>query len=466
MDFEKLVQKRIGCDEYNYFSLGNDYYRSRNTYIMERKKQIYLEGLGVQENPFGSNHKLPSGHFKKIVDQKVMYLLGNGVYFNEENAKEKIDTYFENGVDEMLIDMGIETSKKGESWLYAYKNNGIVQFTMIPAEQITPIFDEYNKLVKVVRRFDDEDYLYMHVFDEQTISIYRKKKMERDYKLIEQTGHWVEYQTFNGEIVGEPELHGFGIVPFIPLWNNRDKVSDLYPIKTLIDTYDIINSDFANNIDDMQEAFFYLKGYTGDTKNLAEFMRQLKMYKAVPVAEDGAVQADQLQIPTEARRVFLERLEKDIYKFAMGVDLTNVQGGSITNVFIKAMFSDLDLKADQFESEVRKFLYKVIDFITLVSGVKIEKDVYFERSIIMNQQEIIDSIIKLNGILSQQTIIELLPYDIDYEQEFERLQDEASGIKLDNNDMDMNNEDNQDTNDNNIDDSNDDNDNTVTTQGA
>lgn len=429
MEFEELEHHHKG-EKKEYFKYGEDYYRSRNTYIMNRSKRIYLDGIGITENPFGSNHKLPSGHFKKIVDQKVMYLLGEGADFSNEGQSEEIDKYFEDTFDETLIDMGVESSKKGQAWLYAFKVNNQLKFTMIPAEQLTPIYDEYNQLEKMIRRYDSEQYQYMSVYDSEQVVVYRKERKETDFKMIAVYGHWSEVQEFNGEQVGEPLQHGFGTVPFFPLWNNKEKLSDLFNIKQLIDTYDIINSDFANNIDDMQDAYFTLKGYSGEGKNLGEFMRQLKMYKAVPISEDGDLQANQLQIPTEARQVFLTRLEKDIYKFAMAVDLSNFQGGSITNVYIKSMFADLDLKCDQFESEVRKFIYKIIDFINMVDNKNFTKDVHFERSMIVNRQEIIDGIVKLSGILSQQTIMELLPYEIDMDQEKERLNEERGAISL------------------------------------
>lgn len=428
MDFEKLIENRRNTQKYAYFKFGDDYYQAENTAIMNRKKYIYLDGIGIAENPFGANHKLPSGHFKKIVDQKVMYQLGNGVKWNEP---QDIDAYFDDPFDEVIIDLGIDASKKSEAWLMAYKIDGQLKFTQIPSEQLTPIWDEYGRLIEMARSFDDGQFMWIYLYTENELIRYRRKKTDKDYKMLDRLGHWTTYQEFNGEQVGEPEQHGFGKVPFIPLFNNREKLSDLHNIKTLIDTYDIINSDFANNIDDMQDAFFTLKGYTGDAKNLGEFMRQLKMYKAVPVGEDGEVNANQLQIPVEARKVFLERIEKDIYKFSMAVDLSNSQGGSITNVYIKSMFADLDLKADQFESEIRKFIKKLVEFINEADNKNFSYDCSFTREMILNTNEVVDNLVKLSGIISNKTIRELIPYSIDLEQEEERIANQIGEITLD-----------------------------------
>jgi len=247
-------------------------------------------------------------------------------------------------------------------------------------------------------------------------------------KLLE-VGHFTTFKQFNGQVI-EQEERVFDRIPFVPLYNNKERISDLYRIKPLIDVYDIINSDFANNIDDMQDAFFTLKGFTGDTKHLASFMKQLKQLKVVPVGDDGEVNAQQLTIPVEARKTFLDILRKDIYESSMAVDLSQVSGGSITNVFIKAMFTDLELKTDEFENEVRKFIFGLLDFINVNDGQNFTDQMTFDRSKLMNEVEKNNMLIKLQGILSLQTIRELLPYDIDLTQELARIREESGEVSI------------------------------------
>ena len=420
MDFNKIKNRQESI-KYQYFKFGNDYYIARNTNIVERKKRIYLDGIGVTANPFGANHKIPSGHFKKIVDQKVLYQLANGVMF-EDN--QNIDDYFKEAFNEIIIDLGIGASKKSETWLLAYKDNGKLKFTQIPVEQLTPSFDEYGNLIEMLRCFQDGNDSWVYQYTDTEIIRYCKKSKEKDYKVQDIIGHWTTYKEFGGEQIGPPELHSFSTVPFIPLYNNREHLSDLFNIKKLIDIYDIITSDFANNIDDMQDAYFTLKGYEGSTKGLGEFMKQLKMYKAVPVSEDGAVESHQLQIPTEARKVFLEQLEKSIYKYAMAVDLNYMSGGSITNVYIKAMFADLDLKCNQFESELRKFISHLIEFININDNKSLSSKCAFVRETIVNTTETVDNLVNLTSLVSDKTLRELVPFDIDVEQEEIRIKDQ------------------------------------------
>jgi SPP1 family phage portal protein len=352
------------------------------------------------------------------------------VQFGEEGQGDDLNLYFDTSFDEFVIDTGLEASKKSEAWAMAYMKNSELKFTLIPPEQLTPIYDEYGVLVTMIRTYCTDKTQVVLVYDVNEVKKYERDLKKQSFVETGTFGHYSTMQYFNGAEVGDPEQHGFGEVPFIPMYNNKERTSDLYNIKPLIDTYDIINSDFANNIDDMQDAYFTLKGYTGDAKHLGEFMKQLKMYKAIPVAEDGDMTAHQMIIPVEARKTFLSLLRQDIYEFAMAVDLKSMQGGSITNVYIKAMFADLDLKCNSFENEVRKFIFNLLTFINKNDGQKFTDEMTFNRSMIINQAEFIETMAKLVGILSMETIRELLPYDLDLEQEKERLEEEKQTVSL------------------------------------
>lgn len=407
-------------EEYEYYQFGDDYYRGRNTEIMNRNPKCYIEGLGVITNPYKANHKLASGYLQKIIDQKVNYLLGNGAVIKDESLD--MDKY---GLDfdEFLQDLATTASKKGKAWLYLYIDNGSLKMTEIIPEQIFPFYDKYGKLEKVIRQYDDVDEKgkIVHVVLEYTKDGVKEYRQERNkLEEIGNSGHYTLQRTApNGALVSEEELT-FGIIPFIELKNNSECLSDLYQVKPLIDIYDIVNSDFANNIDDMQEAYFVIKNFQGD--NYDDFLNQLKQSKAVKVGEDGDVQANQLQIPTEAREVFLNLTDKNIFKFAMAVDTTQLSGSSLTNVAIKAQFADLDLKTDKFEGEIRKFFRALVEFINNFEKKNYDDEILFNRSLVINEMEVIDAVNKSAMIISRKTMLDNHPLVEDTDEELKLIE--------------------------------------------
>lgn len=413
MDFNNILKKRKESETYRYFEYGEDYYKSRNTEIFKREKKVYSQKYGVVSNPFMANHTLGIGHLQPIVDQKVNYLLGNGIKFGD---KQDLDIYFEDGFYETIIDLATTASVKAEAWLYMYKDNGKTKFTEVKPEQLAPVYDEKGILQYMIRAYDD----VMLVYSKDGVEKFAIEKNE--YKKQGEYGHYSTNSKYQGEVV-EKEEKSFGFVPFIPLYNNRNKISDLFPIKPAIDVRDIVNSDFANNIDDMQDAFYTLKGYSGNAEDLIDFMRELKASKAIPIAENGDVGVHQLQVPVEARKEFLDRIDKDIYKTAMAVDFETMLKGDSTNVGIMAAMTNLDLKADKFETEIRRFLKKLISAINLVDNKTFSYDATFERSMIMNKEAYVEKLVLVADRISRETFLKLLPYDINVEEELQKMDD-------------------------------------------
>lgn len=416
------IRKFTQTEEYQFYEYGEDYYKSRNTEIMSRDPKVFVEGVGVVSNPFKANHKLASGYLQKIVDQKVNYLLGNGAVLTDESLN--LDAYGRD-FDEFLQDLGTTASKKGKAWVYMYVDGNKLKMVEVAPEQIIPIYDRYGKLNQVIRHYDD-------VIEGKTVNIVLLYTSEgffeytKDGRKLKKAGEYGHYSSKaklpNGETQSQEE-HSFGRVPFIELRNNPEGLSDLYSIKSLIDIYDIVNSDFANNIDDMQDAYFVIKNFQGD--NYDEFLHQLKQSKAIKVGDDGDVTTNQLQIPTEARSVFLELTDRNIFKFAMGVDTTQLSGGSLTNVAIKAQFADLDLKADKFEGEIRKFVRELIDFIGKYEGKDYDDEVTFSRSMVVNEMEMVEAVNNSAMTISKRTQLDVHPLVDDVEEELRRLEEEG-----------------------------------------
>ena len=78
-------------------------------------------------------------------------------------------------------------------------------------------------------------------------------------------------------------------------------------VKELIDNYDKVTSGLANDLEEIQDSIYVLKGYQGTDSS--EFMNNLRYYKLIKVDEDGGVDKLELHIPIEAKNSHLKRLE-------------------------------------------------------------------------------------------------------------------------------------------------------------
>ncbi|WP_424765702.1 phage portal protein [Paenibacillus sp. sgz302251] len=424
---------------------GMRYYRVKND-ILNRKQHYYIGGI-KHEDKSKSNNKIVHPFFRQMVKLKTNYITGQPITFNtdDDNFNQLIDDtlgdYFHDVSNRWVSDASI----KGQSWLHPYINaKGEFKYTVIPSEQIIPIWDgsyqeelqgiiryytidrviSNNKTIKryKVEYWDNQKVTYF-IQDEKDDNVYRLD----DSELINPKYHWYSYNTLNPSAVIP---NSWGKIPFIILENNDDCLSDLVLSRSLIDDYDKTVSDMSNNLDDIQEAIWVLKGYGGE--DLYEFMQNLKAYKAISVDENGGAEAKSVTIPKEARDSHLDRLEENIYVSGMSVNFNSDKfGNSPSGIALKFMFANLDINANELITKAKGSLQEFLWFVTHYINLK-HKTNYdyrnvnftFHKSLIMNDTEIIDSAHKSVGIISNRSIREKHPWSASDEEQ--RIEEEKA----------------------------------------
>ncbi|MGL5870373.1 phage portal protein, partial [Clostridium chrysemydis] len=221
-------------------------------------------------------------------------------------------------------------------------------------------------------------------------------------------------------------------LPIFPMYANREKKSEFsLGLKNKIDLYDIIISDFGNNLEDSQDVYWVLKNYQG--QDITQFMSEYKRYKAIKVESDedgngGDATPHTIEIPYQAREIALNLLEKKIYKEAMALDTESITGSSLTNVVIKAAFTDLNTKCDAFENCVLITLKNIVDLYKEYAKVNKDIEIKLIRRELVNDTETVDNIVKFRNDIDWRTSLELNPYistkDIDIIEK--RMEEEAS----------------------------------------
>lgn len=232
------------------------------------------------------------------------------------------------------------------------------------------------------------------------------------------------YAYFNYPEVGQELVHGLGAVPFIPFYNNAQHTDDLPLYKDLIDAYDKVVSGFANDMEDVQEVIFVIKNYGGEGKT--EFLSDLKQSKVIKVEGDGGVDTIRAEIPHEARGAFLDRIRKQIFVSGMGVDPDPEQFGDSSGVALKYLYSLLELKAVQMETQFRTGFAELVRAACRVSGMAEPAKIIqtWTRNAIQNDLETAQIAAQSIGVISDQTVIKNHPWVEDAEAEQKQLKKE------------------------------------------
>jgi len=424
----------------NNMNLGQQYYISNNSEIMSRLFTYMKDGRRIADE-YRSNNKVPSGFLKLLIDQKVDYSLSKPVIIeNAENTTNEID------INSFIHDIGLQASKKAVGWLYInYDTNGELITKVINSEEIIPIYDtQYqDELVQVIRYYAIQvlengtlqQRYKVEVWDSEKVSYYSEDSggnyLLESSMLINPAFHWV-VTTLEMGIPVETIGNSWGKVPFIPLWNNPDHLTDLSPVKAHIDLMDKTISDFGNNMDDIQDSIIKLINYGGmKQQDLSELLEYLKMYKILPLDDKGDAEFMKNEIPVEARKLIVEMLRNNIFEFGQGVDVSKVGDGNITNIVIKSRYALLDLKANGFERKVTEFIKNVLWFVNKhleLKGMQTDDlkkvNVVYNRSIIVNNTEVVKMGTDSKGLISDETILKNHPWVNDFEEELKKVQEE------------------------------------------
>lgn len=410
---------------------GQRYYNNEAD-ILNRKQYFYKDGVKVEDRT-KPNCRLPHNWHKLLVDQKVSYLVGKPIVFQCERQKEyedRLNLILGEEWDDTLTELAKNSSNKGAEWLHVYINDdGKFKFIILPAEEIIPIYDTslQENLEAVLRYYlvnvNGKDRVRVEWWTRETVTFYIEQEsgeFELDDTEPKNPG---SHYYYNG--LG----YGWGKVPFIEFPNNQERNSDLKFYKELIDEYDLNVSDLANNLAEVQEVITILKGYEGT--DLAEFKENLRYYKAIKVSGEQGSGVDKLElnIPIEAKKELLDRLEENIFLFGQGVNMkTDKFGNSPSGVALKFLYSLLDLKASvmerKFRKSVKRLLWFTTEYINIVDKKKYdntEVQVTFRKTMITNDKENVEIAKESKGIISNQTIVANHPWVEDVTEELDRL---------------------------------------------
>lgn len=454
-EIEQFIKDDESSDKKSFARKGQMYYEGQHEIL--NYKIYYIDADGKpQEDKFRSNIRISHPFFTELVDQQVQYMLSgeDGIIQSDvPELQEHLDLYFDDDFYSEVYELLTGCISKGFEYMYAYKNSegrtafqcadsiGVVEIRAKDTDDkceyiIYWYIDRVEKGHKKIKRIQVWDTQQIHFFvqtDEGKIEKDDTVKTNPEPHIVETDSN----ERFDGG--------GLGYIPFFRLDNGRKQFSGLKPIKALIDDYDLMACSLSNNLQDFTDAIYVVSGFQGH--DLDEMIENVKAKKHVGVSENGSLDIKTVDIPYQARETKLNLDEKNIYRFGMGFNSAQLGDGNITNIVIKSRYALLDLKCNKLQIRLKQFFRKllviVLDEINKLNGTDYQmKDVYFvfDREVMTNAQDnaqieqldaqkqglLLDNILKVNNILDEETIIQVICdiLDIDYEEIKDKLPSE------------------------------------------
>ena len=403
------------------------YYRNENDIL----NRVYTD-INKPMNKIAHNY---AGY---ITDSYVGYFLGKPITYKSENANllEQIrDIFIYNDEHDNNTTIGQEQSICGYAYEILYTDeNADIRFKCIPTEEMIVVYDNTieENIMFGIRYYDIED-----VLDEtsniQQVEIYTLDSI-------------ITYEKDGNELKEiSIQDNNFNDIPIVDYENNINRIGDFEKVISLINAYDQANSDTANDFEYFTNALLVISGILMKDEEEEENQRPLD-FKNNRVLNflDGNCKAEYLikDINDTALENYKNRLNKDIHKFSNVLDVTDENFASnISGIAMKYKLSGMENVTGIKESKYKKGLLRRIELIVNILNIKTnntylftEITPVFTRNIPANETELVNMAKQLYGIVSDDTILSIIPFisDIELEKELLRQSKEDKAIEYEN----------------------------------
>lgn len=423
---------------------GHLYYENEHDILTRKRMMIGKDGkLETVENL--PNNRIVDNQYAKMVNQKANYLLGQPFTIEGENEQyiTLLKDIFNKRFMKTLKNGGKAALNSGIAWLYPYySEEGEFSFRLFPGYEVLPFWkdSEHTILDFAARLYLVEGYEGTSPVIIEKVEVYDKDGIHRyvldGNTLIEDVSSENEFSDscYVTTVDEDGAVRGFNWtkVPLIPLKYNETETPLIKKVKSLQDGINIMLSDFENNMqEDARNTILVLKNYDGT--DLGEFRKNLSTFGAIKVRYDGeakgGVETLEITVNADNYKAILEIFKKSLIENAMGYDAKDDRlSGSPNQMNIQSMYSDIDLDANDMETELQAAFEEIIWFVNahLANTGKgnFENEqvtVIFNRDILINETEAITNCRNSVGILSDETIVGQHPWIDDPQQELERL---------------------------------------------
>ena len=296
---------------------------------------------------------------------------------------------------------------------------GKQRFRVLDPRECVPIYDNTlnNDLLYVVRFYSEtpvneqSEQYRVEVYSETSITTYRST-----------TG----FSSFAW--MGE-EFHAFGQCPVTVFSLNTDEVSIFDKIMTLQDAYNELLSDEVDDFEAFADAYLVLKGISADEDDLAS----MKEHRVLMMDADADANYLTKSIGDTQIQNMLQNVNDQIHKISASPDFNDDKFMAQSGIAMRYKLVGFENAASAIESNMKKALQRRLELISAIIGLKEgtgeeelwrEAQITFTRNLPSDLTQTVQIVNQLRGIVSQETLLTLLPFVQDVGEEMERVKAE------------------------------------------
>lgn len=392
-------------------------YYEGNHPICDREKRSVL-----------ANNKLVCNHAKYISDTCVGYFAGNPVKYSGNGLGPLLELLRTADSDTQDIDLAQKASIFGTAYEFIYTDgDGQPRLYSPDPRQAFAIYDD------TVQQNPVAGVYYYLLHD----SVANRDVGYSVYLCsAEEISHFTTDTGFAVKDKPESHPHGMNGVPLIEIYNNSICGSDFEPVLSLIDAYNVLQSDRVNDKEQFVEAILLIKGSTmGDTNDeKSDNYKALRENGLLELDADSSAEWLTRQFDENSVEVLRKSLEQDIHKFANVPCMSDESfGGNASGVAMRYKLLGFEqitkIKERYFREGLKERLRLLCNWLDTTGEAHIDSrdiSIQFTRALPVNETEVAQLVSELRDLVPLKTLLGLLPFVDDPESAAEEMREQQN----------------------------------------
>lgn len=376
-----------------------------------RLMDYYLGEHPILKDAKPGEVRVAANYARYVVETTLGYYLGEPVKYDANHQRDLsplLDTYDAQRVSRQDLEIGRTMGIMGDCLELCYASTDDdprPRSARISPDNGILVCDttvEHRKLFAIIwekrERPSGEWYYFATVYTDQTEKDYISGSLETSFFMQ----------------IGETRDHWFGAVPVIAYCNNEQRQGDFEQVISLIDAYEQLMSDRVTDKRKFVDAllvFFGMSLAEGQEEQLA---REKFIDQAPPDARAEYVQKtfNEGEVQTLA-----DALVREIHKQTLTVDMSDEKfAGNVSGQALKLKLLTMNLlvkgKMRQMERGLQERFALYNHWLNVKGEMPLveirDVDIVFTVSLPINEQEVVDTVTKLQGIVDNQTLLSQL----------------------------------------------------------
>lgn len=398
-----------------------NYATTRITPRLEKLERYYNGKNDILVRDFGGStyhNRLVNNYSKNIVENTVGYWLGNAVTYTTEQTDlskriKEITDYNDDDAHNLNLARDLSIFGIAAELIYIDEDKKIRYNRLNPTQLYVEFDSTFDRNIKYAVRWyesydiaEDKITKYAEYYDAENITYYTDEGA--------------------GYIPVNTVPHFMGCCPVNVFCNNEQCKGDFEDVISLIDAYDIMQSESINDFEATADAYLYLGNVDVDEETVKK-MRDSK----VIVGE-----AQPMWLTKTVNDVYVEniknRLNDDIFKFSNTINFSDDSFGNAASGV--ALRHKLMLFENRVSATQKLFEKALLRRWEIICGVlnKIGADYdfitikfTFTRNLPIDIEATASMVQQLNGIVSKETLLSQLPFIDDANAEIKKINSEA-----------------------------------------